>query len=122
MLHLTDSHLPNARLDEAQAGIKIARRNINNLRYADGTTLMAESEEELKSLLMKVKESEKVSLKLNIQKTKIMASGPITSWQIDGETMETVIDFIVLGSKIPADCDCSHEINSCSLEEKVWPA
>ena len=109
----------SAGLEEAQAGIKIAGRNINNLRYTDGTTLMAESEEELKSLLMKVKESEKVSLKLNIQKTKIMASGPITSWQIDGETMETVIDFIVLGSKIPADCDCSHEINSCSLEEKV---
>ena len=101
----------NAGLDEAQAGIKIAGRNINNLRYADDTTLMAESEEELKSLLMKVKEeSEKVSLKLNIQKTKIMASGPITSWQIEGETMETVRDFIFLGSKITADGDCSHEI------------
>ena len=103
--------MQNAGLDEAQAGIKIARRNINNLRYADDTTLMAESEEELKSLLMKVKgESEKVGLKLNIQKTKIMASGPITSWQIDGETMEMVTDFIFLGSKITADCDCSHEI------------
>ena len=101
----------NAELDEAQAGIKIARRNINNLRFVDGTTLMAESEEELKSLLMKVKEeSEKVGLKLNIQKTKIMASGPITSWQIDGETVETVADFIFLGSKITADGDCSHEI------------
>ena len=100
----------NAGLDEAQAGIKVARRNINNLRYADDTTLMVESEE-LKSLLMKVKEeSEKVDLKLNIQKTKIMASGPITSWQIDGETMETVVDFIFLGSKITADRDCSHEI------------
>ena len=98
-------------LDEAQAGIKIARRNINNLRYADDTTLMAESEEELKSSLMKVKEeSGKVGLKLNIQKTKIMASGPITSWQIDGETMEAVSDFIFLGSKITADGDCSHEI------------
>ena len=101
----------NARLDEAQAGIKIARRNINNLRYADDTTLVAESEEELKSLLMKVKEeSEKVGLKLNIQKTKIMASGPITSWQIDGETMETVRDFILGSSKITADGDCSHKI------------
>ena len=101
----------NAGLDEAQAGIKIARRNINNPRYADDATLMAESEEELKSLLMKVKEeSEKVGLKLNIQKIKIMASGSITSWQIDGETMETVTDFISLGSKIPADGDCSHEI------------
>ena len=101
----------NAGLDEAQAGIKIARRNINNLRYTDDTTLMAESEAELKSLLMKVKEeSEKVALKLNIQKTKIMASGPITSWQIDGETMETVTDFIFWGSKITADGDCSHEI------------
>ena len=98
-------------LDEAQAGIKIARRNINNLRYADDTTLMAESEEELKSLLTKVKEeSEKVGLKLNIQKTKIMASSPITSWLIDGETVETVSDFIVLGSKITVDGDCSHEI------------
>ena len=112
----------NAGLDEAQAGIKIARRNINNLRYADDTTLMAESEEELKSLLMKVKESEKVGLKLNIQKTKIMASGPITSWQIDRETMETVADFILGGSKITADGDCSHEIkDACSLEEKLWP-
>ena len=101
----------NAGLDEAQAGIKIARRNISNLRYADDTTLMAESEEELKSLLMRVKEeSEKVGLKLNIQRTKIMASGPFTSWQIDGETMETVTDFIFLGSKIIAGGDCSHEI------------
>ena len=105
----------NAELDEAQAGIKIARRNINNLRYADDTTLMAESEE-LKSLLVKVKEeSEKVGLKLNIQKTKIMASGPITSWQIDGETVETVTDFIFLGSKIIVDGDCSHEIQRCLL-------
>ena len=104
----------NARLDEAQAGIKIAGRSINNLRYADDTTLMAESEEELKSLLMKVKEeSEKVSLKLNIQKTKIMASGPITSWEIDGETVETVTDF--LGSKITEGGDCSHEIKICLL-------
>ena len=103
----------NAELEEAQAGIKIARRNINNLRYADTTTLMAESEEKLKSLLMKVKEeSEKVGLKLNIQKTKIMASSPITSWQIDGETVETVSDFILGGSKITADGDCSHEIKS----------
>ena len=101
----------NAGLKEAQAGIKIAGRNINNLRYADVTTLMAESEEELKSLLMKVKEeSEKVGLKLNIQKTMIMASVPITSWQIDAETVETVADFIFLGSKITADGDCSHEI------------
>ena len=101
----------NAGLDEAQAGFKIVERNINNLRYADDTTLMAESKEELKSLLMKVKvESEKVGLKLNIQKTKIMASGPITPWQIDGETMETVTDFILGGSKITADGDCSHEI------------
>ena len=101
----------NAGLEEAQAGIKIAGRNINNLRYADGTTFMAESEEELKSLLMKVKEeSEKVGLKLNIQETKIMASSPITSWQIDGETVETVADFILRGSKITADGDCSHEI------------
>ena len=101
----------NARLDVAQAGIKIAGRNINNLRYADDTTLMTESEEELKSLLMKVKEeSEKAGLKLNIQKTKIMASGPITSWQIDGKTMETVRDFILLNSKITADGDCSCEI------------
>ena len=102
-----------ARLDGAQAGIKIDGRNINNLRYADDTTLMAESEEELKSLLMKVKEeSEKVGLKLNIQKTKIMASGPITSWQIDGETVETVADFIFLGSKITVDGDCSHEVET----------
>ena len=101
----------NAGLEEAQAGIKIARRNISNLRYADDTTLMAESEEELKSLLMKVREeSEKVVLKLNIQKTKIMASGPITSWQIDGETVETAADFIFWGSKITADGDGSHEI------------
>ena len=100
-------------MEGAQAGIKIARRNINNLRYADDTTLMAESGE-LKSLLMKVKEeSEKVSLKLNIQKTKILASGPLTSWQIDGETLETVTDFIFLGSKITADGDCSHEIKRC---------
>src|SRR5574338_1050724 len=104
----------NAGLEEAQAGIKIAGRNINNLRYEDDTTLMAESEEELNSLLMKVKEeSEKVGLKLNIQKTKIMASGPITSWQIDGKTMETVRDFILGGSKITADGDCSHEIKRC---------
>ena len=101
----------NSGLEEAQARIKTARRNINNLRYADDTTLMAESEEELKSLLMKVKEeSEKAGLKLNIQKTKIMASGPISSWQIDGETVETVADFIFLGSKMTADGDCSHEI------------
>ena len=101
----------NAGLEETQAGIKIAGRNINNLRYADDTTLMAQSEEELKTLLMKVKEeSEKVGLKLNIQKMKIMASGPITSWEIDGETVETVADFILGGSKITADFDCSHEI------------
>ena len=100
----------NAGLDEAQAGINTARRNINNLIYADDTTLMAESKEELKSLLMKVKESEKVGLSLNIQKTKIMASGPIISWQIDGETMETVKNFVFLGSKSTADGDCSHEI------------
>ena len=118
----------NSGLEETQAGIKIARRNINNLRYADDTTLMAESEE-LKSLLMKVKEEsekaglkkkkrkEKAGLKLNIQKTKIMASGPITSWQIDGETVETVADFTFLGSKITADGDCSHEIKRCSMEE-----
>ena len=106
----------NAGLDEAQAGIKIAGRNIKNLRSADHTTLMAESEEELKSLLMKVKEeSEKVGLRLNIQKTKIMASGPITSWEIDGETVEAVSDFIFLGSKITANGDCSHEIKRCSL-------
>ena len=101
----------NARLDETQAKIKIAGRNINNLRYADDTTLMAESEEELKNLL----------IKLNIQKTKIMASGPITSWEIDGETVETVADFIFLGSKITADGDCSHEIKRRSLERKLWP-
>ena len=101
----------NAGLEEAQVGIKIARRNINNLRYADDTTLMAESEEELQSLLMKVKEeSEKVGFKLNIQKMKIMASGPITSWELDGETVETVSDFILGGSKITVDGDCSHEI------------
>ena len=106
----------NAGLEEAQAGIKIAGRNINNLRYADDTTLMAESEEELKSLLMKVKEeSEKFGLNLNIQKTKIIASSPITSWQLDGETMETVTDFIFLGSKFTADGDCSHEIKRCLL-------
>ena len=113
----------NAGLEEAQAGIKIAGRNINNLRYADDTTLMAESEEELKSLLMTVKEeSEKVGLKLNIQKTKIRASGPITSWQIDGEPVETVIDFILGGSKITADGDCSHEIKRhLLLGRKVRP-
>ena len=106
----------NAGLEEALAGIKIAERNINNLRYADDTTLMAESEEELKSLLMKMKEeSKKGVLKLNIQKTKIMASGPITSWEIDGETVETVSDFIFLGSKITADSDCSHAIKRCLL-------
>ena len=106
----------NARLDEAQAGIKIAKRNINNLRYSDDTILMAESEEELKSLSMKVKEeSEEVGLKLNIQKSKIMASGAVTSWQTDGETMETVTDFIFLRSKINADGDCSHEIKRCLL-------
>ena len=109
----------NAGLEEAQAGIKIARKNINNHRYADDTTIMAESEEELKSLLMKVKEeSEKVGLKLNIQKTKIMASSPITSWEIDGET---VSDFIFGGSKITVDGDCSHEIKRHSLEGKLWP-
>ena len=108
----------SARLDEARAGIKITRRNINNLRYADDTTLMEESEEELKSLLMKVKEeSEKAGLKLNFQKTKIKTSSPITSWQIVGETMETVGDFIFLGSKITADGDCSHEIERCLLLE-----
>ena len=112
----------NAGLDGAQAGIKTARRNINNLRYTDDTTLKAESEKELKSLLRKVKEvSEKAGLKLNIPKTKIMASGPITPWQIDGEIMETVTDFIFLGSKITADGDCSHEIlkDTCSLEENL---
>ena len=112
----------NPVLDEAQAGIKIAGRNISNLRYADHTILMAESEEELKILLMKVKEdSENVGLKLNIQEMKIMASGPITSWQIDGETVETVADFIFLGSKITADGDCSHGIKRHSLEGKLWP-
>ena len=105
----------NAELEEAQAGINIAGRNINNLRYEDDTTFMAESEEELKSLLRKVKESEKVGLNLNIQKTKIMASSPITSWEIDGETVETVADFIFLGSKITVDGDCSHEIKRCLL-------
>ena len=109
----------NAGLGEAQAGIKIAGRNINNLRYADDTTLMEESEEEWKSLLMKV-ESEKVGLKLNIQKTKIMASSPITSWQIDQETMETVSDFIFLGSKITADGDCSHEIKALAPWKKIY--
>ena len=105
-----------------QAGIKIAGRNVNNLRYADDTTLMAESEEELKRLLMKVKEeSEKVGLKLNIQKTNSMAFSPITSWEIDGETVETASDFIFLGSKITADGDCSHEIKRHSLEGKLWP-
>ena len=110
----------NTGLEEAQAGIKIASRNINNLRYADDTTLMAESEEELKRLLMKVKqESEKTGLKLNINKNNIMASGPITSWQIDGETMETVADIILGGSKLTADGDGSHEIKRHSLEEKL---
>ena len=108
--------MQNARLDKAQAGIKIAGRNINNFSYLNDTILMAESQEELQSLLMKVKEkSERVGLKLNIQKTKIMVSGPITSWQIDGETVETVSDFIFLGSKITADADCSHEIKRCLL-------
>ena len=113
----------NAGLEEAQAGIKIARRNINNFRYADDTTLMAESEEELKSLLMKVKEeSEKVGLKLNIQKMKIMASGPITSWEIDEETVETVSDFIFLGSKITADVIAAMKLKDAySLEGKLWP-
>ena len=116
----------NAGLDKAQAGIKTAGRNINNLRYADEITLRAESEEELKNLLMKMKEEiDIVGLKLNIQKTKIMTSGPITSWQIDGETMETVIDFIFLGSKITADGDCTHlkclkSTDAWSLEEKLW--
>ena len=109
----------NAGLDESQAAIKIARRNINNLRYADDTTLMAESEEELNLLIKLKEESENASLKLSIQKTEIMASGPIISWQIDGETMDTVIDFIFLGSKITSDGDCSHEIKRCSLEEKL---
>ena len=108
--------IQNARLDEAQTGVKIAGRNINNLRYADNITLMAESKQELKSLLMKVKEeSEKTGLKLNLQKMKIVASSPITSWQIDGETMETVTEFIFLGSKITADCDCSPDIKRCLL-------
>ena len=107
--------MQNDGLDEAQARIKIARRNINNLRYADDTTFMAESEEELKSLLVKMKESEKADLQLNIQKTKIMASSPITSWHVDGVTMETVIDFIFLGSEITADGDCSREIKRCLL-------
>ena len=113
----------NIGLEEPQAGIKIAGRNINNHRYADDTTLMAESEKELKSLLMKVKvESEKVGLKLNIQETKIMASGPITSWEIDGERVETVTDFILGGSKITADGDCSHEIKRrLLLGRKLWP-
>ena len=117
----------NSGLEEAQAGIKIAWRNINNLRYADDTTLMAESEEELKSLLMKVKvESEKVGIKLNIEKTKITASGPITSWQIDGETVETVADFILGGSKITADADCSHEMKllamlTAAMKWNFWP-
>ena len=111
-----------AGLDEAQAGIKIAGRNISNIRYADDTTLMAESKEKLKSLLMKVKEeSQKVGLKLNIQKTEIMASGPITSWQIFGETMETMRVFTSLGSKITADGDCSHETKGHFLGEKLWP-
>ena len=116
----------NAGLDEAQAGIKITRRNINHLRYADDTTLMVESEEDLKSLLMKMKEeSEKVGLKFNIQKTKIMAFGPIISWEIDGETVETVIDFILGGSKMTADGDCSHEIKRCLLLVFIlssWPS
>ena len=113
----------NSSLDEAQTGIKIAGRNINNLRYADDTTLMADNKEELKSLLMKVKEeSEKVSLKLNIQKSKIMASSPITSWQTDGKTMETVRDFIFLGSKIKAEVTSAMKSkDTCSLEEKLWP-
>ena len=111
--------MQNAGLDEAQAGLKIARRNINNLTYTDDSTLMAESEEELKSLLMKVKqESEKAGFKLNIQETKIMASGPITSWQRAGETMETVTDFIFLGSKITVDSDCSHKSRRCLLSER----
>ena len=115
--------MQNARLDESQAGVKTAWRIINNLRYADGTTLITESEEELKSLSMKVKEeSEKVDIKLNIQKTNIMASSPITSWEIDGEIMETVADFIFLGSKIISDGDCSHEIKRHSLEGKLRPS
>ena len=114
--------MKNTGLDEAQAGIKISRRNINNLRYAGDTILMAESKEELKSLLMKVKEeSEKVGLKLNIQKSKIMVSDPISSWQINGETMGTVTDFIFGGSKITADGDCGYEVKRHSLEGKLWP-
>ena len=113
--------MQNARMDEAQAGIKIARRNINNFRYADDTTFIAESEEELKSLLMKVKEeSGKVGFKFNFQKTKIMASGPITSWQIDGETVETAVDFIFLGSKITANGDCNHEIKTFTPWKKSY--
>ena len=113
--------MKNTGLEETQPGIKTAERNINNLRYADDTTLMAESEEELQSLLMKVKEeSERVDLKLNIQKTKIMASGPITSWQMDGETVETVIDFVLGGSKTTADVDCSHEIKTVTPWEKSY--
>ena len=116
MTTIAEYIMRNAGLEEAQAGIKFARRNVNDLRYADDTTLMAESEEELKSLLMKVKEeSENVGLKLNIQKMKIMASSPITSWEIDGETVETMSDFIFLGSKITADGDCSHELKRCLL-------
>ena len=111
----------NAGLEEAQPGVKIAGRNINNLRYADDTTLMAESKEKLNSLLIKMKEeSERFGLKLNIQSTKIMASGHITSWEVDGETVETVTDFILGGSKITADGDCSHEVKKHSLEEKLW--
>ena len=110
--------MQNARLDESQAGIKITGRNINNLRYANDTPIMAESKEELKSLLKVKEKNEKVGLKLNIQKTKIMVSSPITSWQIDGERVETVRDFIFLGFKITVDGDCSH---ACSLEEKLWP-
>ena len=115
--------MQNAGLDESQAGIKISGRNVNNLRYADDTTLMAERKEELKNLLMKVKEkSEKTGLKLNIQKRKIMASSPITSWQIDGEKMETVTDFIFLGSKITASVTAAMKLkDACSLEEKIWP-
>ena len=113
--------MQNAGLNESQTGIKIARRNVNNLRSADDTTLIAESKEELKSLLMKVKEeSEKSDLKFNIQETKITASGPITSWQIEGEKVEAMTDFIFLGSKITVDCDCTHEIKRLSLEGKLW--
>ena len=119
---MQSTSLRNTGLDEAQAAIKIVWRNINNLRYADDTTLMEENEEEPKSLLMKVKEErEKAGLKLNIQKTKIMASGPVTSWQIDEETVERMVYFILGGSKITADGDCSHELkDACSLEEKLW--